>query len=149
MSFLQAVLSTTPPPSTPPPIKTFSFFRTKKEWVEAVEFCAQRGLRLAIISTVSELRRAQSLVKAKDEEVWLAGNDKSYEGHWKWAKGSLEPWTSFINGGGSMDSWDFAWKKGSPHQTDDEDCLFMHEDGQFDDRKCDDDKYVLCDDGTN
>ena len=49
--------------------------------------------------------------------------------------------------GGSV-GLDFAWKDGSPHRRDDEDCLFMNDDGEFDDYECDKDRYVLCDDGT-
>ena len=144
------VVITTPAPSTPPPIKTFNFYYEKMEWVQAVQYCAAKGQRLAIISTVAELQRAQSLVTAKNKDVWLAGNDKSYEGHWKWADGSLDEYNTFINAGGSV-GLDFAWKNGYPHMDDDEDCLYMdyHNGGEFDDEKCDHDKYVLCDDGTN
>ena len=51
---------------------------------------------------------------------------------------------------------EFAWKDGSPHRRDeemerwgDEDCLFMRDDGDFDDYECDKDRNVLCDDGTD
>ena len=60
---------TTPAPTTIPFVKTFSFFKTRKEWVEAVQFCASKGLRLAIISTVAELQRARDLVMRVDEDV--------------------------------------------------------------------------------
>ena len=43
---------------------------------------------------------------------------------------------------------EFAWKDGSPHRRDGDDCLFMNADGEFDDYECDKDRYVLCDDGT-
>ena len=95
------VVVTTPAPTTIPFVKTFSFFKTRKEWVEAVQFCASKGLRLAIISTVAELQRARDEVMRVDEDVWLAGNDMSFEGHWKWANGSLDDdWNNFINAGG-------------------------------------------------
>ena len=165
------VVVTTPAPTTIPFVKTFSFFKTRKEWLEAVQYCASKGLRLAIISTVAELQRARDLVTRVDEDVWLAGNDMSFEGHWKWANGSLDDdWNNFINAGGccimhhkhsNVSLWsllsplggpvglEFAWKDGSPHRRDDEDCLFMRDDGEFDDYECDKDRYVLCDDGTD
>ena len=45
-------------------MKTFSFFEVRKQWVEAVEYCTSKGLRLATISSVSELKQAQSKVEA-------------------------------------------------------------------------------------
>jgi len=108
----------------------------------------------------AELERARELVKRVDKDVWLAGNDMSYEGHWKWAKGSLDDdWNTFINAGGDV-GLEFAWKDGSPHRNapnrktgkllwDEEDCLFMRDDSDFDDYECDKDRYVLCDDGTD
>ena len=47
-------------------------------------FCV-KGLRLAIISNVAELQRARNLVKRVNEDVWLAGNDMSFESDWRWA----------------------------------------------------------------
>ena len=76
---------TTPAPTTIPFVKTFSFFKTRKEWVEAVQYCASKGLRLAIISTVAELQAARRLMKSRDKDVWLAGNDMSFEGRREWA----------------------------------------------------------------
>ena len=57
-------------------------------------------------------------------------------------------WTTFISAGGSL-GLELNWKFGAPHQTKDEDCLFMHHDGKFGDYECDRDMYVLCDDGTD
>ena len=147
--FFTQVVVTTAAPTTTPPIKTFTFYKLRVEWVEAVQHCTSKGLRLAVISSVSELQRAQALVKRVDEPVWLAGNDISFEGHWKWANGSLDDWSSFINAGGAL-GLEFNWKDGTPHRRDDEDCLFMNDDGEFDDNECNkDNKYILCDDGTD
>ena len=67
----------------------------------------------------------------------------------RWANGSLEDdWSTFVNAGGPV-GLDFAWKYGSPHRKDDEDCLFMNDDGEFDDYECDKTRYILCDDGTD
>lgn len=129
-------------------MKTFSFFEVRKQWVEAVEYCTSKGLRLATISSLSELKRAQSKVEGVNEDVWLAGNDISKEGRWRWAKGSVDEWNTFINAGGSL-GLEFNWKFGYPHQTRDEDCLYMHYDGKFGDYGCNRDMYVLCDDGTD
>ena len=49
------VAITTPAPTTIPFVKTFRFFKARKEWVEAFQYCASKGLRLAVISTVAEL----------------------------------------------------------------------------------------------
>ena len=90
-----------------------------------MQHCTSKGLRLAVISSVSELQRAQALVKRVDEPVWLEGNDISFEGHWKWANGSLDDWSSFINAGGPLGL-------------------------EFDNFECNkDNKYILCDDGTD
>jgi len=39
------VVVTTPAPTTVPFVKTFSFFKVRREWVQAVQYCASKGLR--------------------------------------------------------------------------------------------------------
>lgn len=136
------------PPTTvkPKPETTYTLIKEKKTWIEAAQYCANNSMRLAIIKTLSELARVQSKLERRD--AWLAGNDYKYEGHWRWAKGSpYGVWDDFITGGEAV-GLDFNWHKGSgsEHDKDDEDCLHIRDDGEFDDEKCDDKLWFFCDD---
>ena len=136
---------TTTTVSTLPPVKNFTLFKTSKSWVEAVQHCSANGLRLAVISSVEELQRAREV--AKHRLVWTAGNDQSVEGQWKWARGSLDDWAAFTNGGGDM-GLEFNWVQGNPHLNQGEDCTNMRADGKFEDYPCTHNNNFLCDNGT-
>ena len=87
---------------------TFTYFKIEKSWIEAARYCARVGQRLAIIRTLSQLRTIQDMI---EDDVWLAGNDFSYEGHWHWASGSLgDDFNTFVDGGGDVGlNLDFNW----------------------------------------
>lgn len=144
----QFIQTTTSQP-TPAPITNFTLIKSKRmNWVEAAAHCWDMGQRLAIIRDLSELRKVQDLVYT---DTWLAGNDYNFEGNWVWANGSPNGvWRDFINAGGPV-GMDFNWQKGSGsnHNRDDEQCMFMHGNGEFDDQDCSKDRYFVCDDGSN
>merc|ERR1712106_101895 len=147
----EVVETTTPPPPTPAPVTTYTFVNGKVEWLEAARYCWSKGLRLAIARTMSELNKIQYLADKYHKDVWLAGNDYGHNGHWVWASGSPnEMWSDFVDAGGAV-GMDFNWEdgSGSSHDKDDENCMFMHPDGKFDEEDCDKDRYFICDDGKN
>ena len=143
------MIPTTTIPPTPAPVTTFTLIKRKMKWIEAARYCWETmGQRLAIIRDMSELRKVQDLVST---DTWLAGNDYGFQGYWVWASGSPDGiWTDFINAGGPV-GMDFNWQKGSGsnHDRDDEQCMFMHGNGEFDDQDCSKDRYFFCDDGKN
>jgi len=141
------VVQTSTSPPTPAPIKTFTFIKKPMKWLEAAKYCWDMGQRLAIIKTMSELKKVQDLVRY---DTWLAGNDYDHQGHWVWASGSpYGSWDEFIAGGPV--GLDFNWENGSGsnHDRDDQQCMVMKSNGEFDDKGCSTDRYFICDDWKN
>ena len=132
---------------------TFTYFKIEKSWIEAARYCARVGQRLAIIKTISQLTKIQDMI---EDDVWLAGNDFSYEGHWHWASGSLGDFNTFVDAGGDVGlNLDFNWYYGPGYDPYDSQCMRMHDsrdprkDGKFDDYPCEREYHFVCDNGTD
>ena len=130
---------------------TFTYFKIEKSWIESARYCASKGLRLAIIRTLSQLKRIQDNI---EDDVWLAGNDFSYEGHWHWASGPMNDFNTFVDAGGDVGvNLDFNWRYEPYHH--DYQCMRMHESrtpskhGKFEDYPCEREYHFVCDNGTD
>lgn len=112
---------------------------TGRGWVEAERDCESDGGHLVVIDSVAENEFMTSIaeksvtnVDGTHQLVWLGAGDSSTEGEFRWVTGSDFDLTFWSGGGGA------GGANGEPNDLyDDEDCVEIRADGQWNDDRCD------------
>lgn len=145
----------TPAPSpTPVPCDTANYIKAsgaevcainlKKQlaWADAKAECEKIGATLPIISNAPE---NADILKVKTQmnlgEAWLGLNDIATEGSYIWTDGT--PAKNYVNWAGGEPN-----NGGVPNNMNDQDCIRMYSNGQWDDLGCSALQNVFCERGT-
>ncbi|XP_072458167.1 C-type lectin domain family 17, member A [Notamacropus eugenii] len=106
------------------------FFSTMtKTWDAANVFCTVNSSHLVIISSTEEQNFVTETRNSK-RTYWLGLTDRKVEGDWQWLDGS---WLTLS-----------FWKLGEPNNVQNEDCVIMLLDGQWNDVSCLLSTYWIC-----
>ncbi|XP_041373032.1 perlucin-like protein [Gigantopelta aegis] len=96
--------------------------------------CMTYGAYLTEITSQEENNFVSQLVRQNHlsgKELWIGGSDTLSEGHWIW--GHSETLLQYQN-----------WNVGEPDDDNGQDCLTIRLDGRWDDLRCDDNTYGIC-----
>ncbi|XP_075758369.1 C-type lectin domain family 17, member A isoform X3 [Pelodiscus sinensis] len=107
----------------------YYFSESTKPWLEAQQFCVDRGAHLVIINTKEE---QAFLLKNRvvPRVYWLGLSDQQVEKEWVWVDNTRLT-LSF-------------WSSGEPNDSNNEDCGTMTPDGRWNDLSCLTTDYWIC-----
>ncbi len=114
---------------------------TARSWSAADADCATAaaGWTLTRVDNGSE----NAFIRARGGgNLWIGGDDQIVDGQWRWRDGQ-QFWQGDDNGtpvGGLYNNW----TGGQPNAAADEDCARMKGDGTWEDRKCTDTEFYVC-----
>ncbi|XP_058618756.1 C-type mannose receptor 2-like [Onychostoma macrolepis] len=115
--------------------RQYHFVNQKMNWTEAQSYCREKHTDLVTINNIQEQNDIKQLLNSNSDRVWIGLKDA-----WIWSLSDSD----FYRGDESQYR---NWKPGQP--SGDGDCVYMNNDGQWNDKKCNTQKHFICYNGSS
>ncbi|XP_060098592.1 pulmonary surfactant-associated protein D-like [Heteronotia binoei] len=110
--------------------KIFKTDGSTGDYETAKILCSQMGATIALPKNAAENKAVQQIVQWQNKKAVLGATDSDKEGTFKNASGKIVTY--------------FNWAPGEPNNLQNEDCVEMHPDGKWHDRRCGLEWIIIC-----